>query len=139
MTAISRVGVDIASKDRWETLSEKYARAMNTGYHRQRISVLRALLPSPVGAGVVDFGCGEGVIIRMLKDMGATFVVGIDQNQLLLDAAREQGGAHMLCFGGVEQLEKMGQTDCLVAANVLGYLLLRRSWSLSTGKANIGP
>ena len=122
MTSISRVGVDIASKDRWEAVSEQYAKAMDTGYHRHRLAVLRALFPNPLGSEAVDFGCGEGAIIRMIKDMGVSGVVGIDQNELLLDAARGQGGADELHLGGIEQLQKVKQANCLVAANVLGYL-----------------
>jgi 2-polyprenyl-3-methyl-5-hydroxy-6-metoxy-1,4-benzoquinol methylase len=122
MTNISRVGVDVASKDRWAAVSEKYARAKDTGYHRHRLAVLRALLPNPLGSEDVDFGCGEGAIIRMLKGMGVSVVVGIDQNELLLNAARDQGSADGLHLGGVEQLQQMKQADCLVAANVLGYL-----------------
>jgi ubiquinone/menaquinone biosynthesis C-methylase UbiE len=122
MTNIARVGVDIASKERWESIGERYSKALNTGYHRHRLAVLRELMPNTTQSTIVEFGCGEGAVMRMLRDMKAEFLIGIDQDELMLNAARDRGGADTLLLGGVEQLAQVPNADCLVAANVLGYL-----------------
>ena len=104
------------------TRLDRYISAIEGDYHRLRLSAIKTLLPDIVGADVVEFGCGEGVLLRMNKEMGAKSVLGIDQNATMLRAAQERGGASLLLLGGVEQLTKVKRADCLIAANVLGYL-----------------
>jgi ubiquinone/menaquinone biosynthesis C-methylase UbiE len=52
-------------------------------------------LVDPVGAHVVDIGCGGGTYLRAWHDLGAATVTGVDSSEPILDAARESHG-HLL-------------------------------------------
>lgn len=120
MSRNPRVGFDISSQDRWRAIGAKYAGDLGGPYHEHRIAVIKALLPDLSGKRLVDFGCGEGVMIREAKAMGARAVVGIDIDAALLDMAKGSGAASIL-QGSVAELEKVGRADCLLAANVAAY------------------
>ncbi|WP_445263282.1 class I SAM-dependent methyltransferase [Pseudokineococcus sp. 5B2Z-1] len=49
-------------------------------------------LVDPVGAGVVDLGCGGGTYSRALHDLGARSVTGVDSSTPILDQARADHG-----------------------------------------------
>jgi SAM-dependent methyltransferase len=49
-------------------------------------------LVDPVGADVVDVGCGGGTYLRAWQELGAATVTGVDSSAPLLDAARESHG-----------------------------------------------
>ena len=49
-------------------------------------------LVDPVGAHVVDVGCGGGTYLRAWHDLGAAMVTGVDSSAPILDAARESHG-----------------------------------------------
>jgi ubiquinone/menaquinone biosynthesis C-methylase UbiE len=49
-------------------------------------------LVDPVGANVVDIGCGGGTYLRAWHDLGAATVTGVDSSTPILDAARESHG-----------------------------------------------
>ena len=51
--------------------------------------VLRAMLPSLVGARVLDLGCGFGWHCRHVREMGAASVTGVDLSERMLARARE--------------------------------------------------
>lgn len=57
----------------------------NTHYHRV---VLAALTPG--GSGVLDVGCGDGVLAADLVRSGISKVVGLDADQGVLDRARRR-------------------------------------------------
>jgi cyclopropane fatty-acyl-phospholipid synthase-like methyltransferase len=121
MTNVSRVGAEVSSSERWAEIASKYAEGIDTGYHRHRLAVIRELLPNLNGKTVAEFGCGEGVLIRMASALGAREIIGIDQNADMLNAA-QGSGASKLISGGVDRLDEVEIADCLIAANVLGYL-----------------
>ena len=89
-------------------------------YHEHRIAVTKALLPDLTGKRVVDFGCGEGVMIREAKAMGARNIIGIDLDEFMLGQAKSSG-ADRLVRGSVPELAKVDGADCLLAANVAHY------------------
>jgi ubiquinone/menaquinone biosynthesis C-methylase UbiE len=49
-------------------------------------------LVDPVGATVVDIGCGGGTYTRAWAELGAARVTGVDFSEPILDAAREAHG-----------------------------------------------
>src|SRR4051795_4431315 len=51
-----------------------------------------AALVDPVGAHVVDIGCGGGTYLRAWHDLGAATVTGVDSSSPILDSARESHG-----------------------------------------------
>jgi 2-polyprenyl-3-methyl-5-hydroxy-6-metoxy-1,4-benzoquinol methylase len=117
---MKRVGSDISAQDRWRTVGASYAKGMAGPYHGHRIAVIKALLPDLTGKRLVDFGCGEGVMIREAMAMGARDVVGIDPDATLLGEAKSSG-ADRLVQGSVAELAKLDRADCLLAANVAAY------------------
>jgi 2-polyprenyl-3-methyl-5-hydroxy-6-metoxy-1,4-benzoquinol methylase len=44
------------------------------------------------GKRVLDIGCGEGVSTRMMQELGAKEIVGIDNSSKLIKRANEKGG-----------------------------------------------
>lgn len=115
------VGRDIASHDRWETAARIYSDEISTPYHQHRLAVLRAVLPELAGRSVVDFGCGNGVVMDMAQGLGAVSVRGIDLEPAFVEMANSVvPGDHLV--GGVEQLANIDRCDVLISANVLAYL-----------------
>jgi 2-polyprenyl-3-methyl-5-hydroxy-6-metoxy-1,4-benzoquinol methylase len=65
-----RVGAEISVEEYWGRVGARYAATIDGGYHRHRLEVISALLPDLVGKTVVDFGCGEGVLMRQAIELG---------------------------------------------------------------------
>jgi SAM-dependent methyltransferase len=107
--------------NQWTKRADGYASEIASDYHAHRLEVIGTLLPNLQGKSVVDFGCGEGVLIRKAREAEASSVVGIDPVPDLLRRAKD---ATQTILGGVEQLALIpdASVDCLIAANVLAYL-----------------
>lgn len=79
-------------KKEWETLAPKWIREVREGPN----SVRAGLLDAPVleacgdvtGLHVLDCGCGEGRFSRMLAKRGAAYVLGLDLNATMIQAAK---------------------------------------------------
>src|SRR5580704_7868713 len=110
---MKRVGADIAASDRWRDAGASYAAGIDGAYHQHRLDVVSALLPDLAGKVVVDFGCGEGILIRRALALSARQVIGIDIDDKLL-AMASASGAHSLLKGSVEQLETIERADCII-------------------------
>jgi SAM-dependent methyltransferase len=119
---MKRVGKEINSVDRWKSVASDYASNIDSAYQQHRLSVIRALLPSPVGQTVIDLGCGEGVLMEEALARGATKVIGFDIDDTMIQLARERVPSAEAHLGGVERLADFGSADCLIAANVLAYM-----------------
>lgn len=117
---MKRVGKDVSAAERWRHVGREYAERIAGPYHAHRLAVIKALLPDVHGRIVVDFGCGEGVLIRTLRDLGAADVIGVDIDERLLAMARGSGASRLI-HGSVEQLRVIKSCDCIVAANVAAY------------------
>jgi SAM-dependent methyltransferase len=120
----------------WTERAEKYADEIASDYHSHRLEVIRALLPDLRGKTVVDFGCGEGVLIREARKAGAASIIGIDPVADLLSKATE---ADTLIQGGADKLSTLPDksVDCLIAANVLAYLTPEEEWAFYLHAARI--
>jgi 2-polyprenyl-3-methyl-5-hydroxy-6-metoxy-1,4-benzoquinol methylase len=120
-----RYGAELSSQDRWQHIGPQYASNIDGPYHRHRLDVIDTLIPrfEFVHTKVIDFGCGEGALIRLCKRDAVSNIVGIDPDQHLLDLAKTSGADELIC-GGVEALEKQPAESVhgLIAANVLGYM-----------------
>jgi SAM-dependent methyltransferase len=74
----------------------------NLQYHPWLISKL-----PPAPARVLDFGCGEGILARRLRDLGYA-VVAIDSDLASVACAREQGAAGIDYLAGDAMVWPLG-------------------------------
>lgn len=105
-----------------KTLAADYAEAVATSrYHRNRIAMAWGLLTRTVdvrGLRAYDFGCGEGVFMRMLSSAGAK-VEGCEPNPYLLSKAPP--GTHrgnVTCLADVPD----ASIDVLVQLSTLAFV-----------------
>lgn len=85
-------------KTHWGEVADWYDQLVGDAgseYHREVVlpGVLRLLDPKP-GQKLVDLGCGQGVLCRLLRQRGAE-VTGLDAAQNLIHLARERGPAEI--------------------------------------------
>ncbi|MBI4252597.1 class I SAM-dependent methyltransferase [Candidatus Uhrbacteria bacterium] len=78
------------------------------------------------GMRVLDIGCGSARLFRYLRDKGVRYI-GIDNNQYLIEKARERYPRGTFIHGDVLQLEKIpelsGQTfDCVFCISLLSHI-----------------
>lgn len=103
-------------------------RTTGSGYNEAlEEPALRALLPSVVGADVVDLGCGDGRLSRHLVDGGAGSVLAVDPSVRMLDlaASRTHGMSESLRFqqAFAEDLTlPAGSVDLVVSSLALHYV-----------------
>jgi 2-polyprenyl-3-methyl-5-hydroxy-6-metoxy-1,4-benzoquinol methylase len=119
---MKRVGKDISAARRWEDVASSYAAEIDAAYHAHRLNVIRALFPPLAGKTVLDFGCGDGVLMAEALARGASSVIGLDINETMIALAQARAPAGRCHRGGVERLSEFGGADCLIAANVLAYM-----------------
>jgi ubiquinone/menaquinone biosynthesis C-methylase UbiE len=86
---------------------------------------LMGLIGELSGKRVVDLACGEGFYTRLIRQLGAAKVVGVDLSKRMIDLAREQEAEQQLGIeyvtGDVKQLDLKGEYDLAVAAYLLNY------------------
>ncbi len=88
---------------------------------RRNDEVLRELVPL-AGRRVLDIGCGEGALVRLMARDGAE-VVGVDNNPAQLAKAVAEGGAYAMAAG--ERLPFADATfDAVVIFNALHHIPL---------------
>lgn len=87
-----------ATKDRgWDPVADWYDKLVGesgSDYHRNVIlpAALRMLAPQP-GESVIDFCCGQGVLVRPLLDAGIGNFTGVDASPRLIAAAKSRHAA----------------------------------------------
>lgn len=81
--------------DQYERISRAYheARKMPASLYYEAPSV-RSALGEIRGRSVIDFACGEGFYTRLLKEMGASNVLGVDLSAQMIALAQEQERAN---------------------------------------------
>jgi ubiquinone/menaquinone biosynthesis C-methylase UbiE len=83
------------------------------------------LVGDVTGRAVLDVACGEGFYTRLLKQRGASRVVGIDLSAGMVELARTQEAEHQLGItyqvGDARNLAFDGEFDLVVAAYLLNY------------------
>src|SRR5579859_7525051 len=63
-------------------------RALAIRYYRR---VLNGLLPANLGAKILDVGCGAGLLMLALRELGYTEVQGIDIDPGQVESCRSKG------------------------------------------------
>ena len=115
---------------RWDLCAERWAEEVGDegGPHREVLlnPVIFDLLGEVEGRRILDAGCGEGYLSRMLASKGAS-VVGVDYSKALLKFARERTPPE-LCVeylrGSCERLDFLADEsfDKIVSNMVMGDL-----------------
>jgi 2-polyprenyl-3-methyl-5-hydroxy-6-metoxy-1,4-benzoquinol methylase len=99
-----------------------YTETKPRGYYGNAREDLVAALPRPLG-NVLDVGCGEGAVGRLLREEGASSVTGIEINPQAAESAREV--LDMVAVGGVEEVlaTLSGPWDTICCYDVLEHLV----------------
>lgn len=114
----------------YDTIAEEYRRAKLQPW-RQHIEVftLFGLVGNVTGKSVLDLACGEGFHTRLLKQHGASRVVGVDISAGMIDLARKEEAQRPLGIEYHEQdakgLDLHEQFDLVFAAYLLNYASTR--------------
>ncbi len=127
-------GRELDSRRYWSDEAERYRRQVGGergAYHDGRLAVARRLLERAAlapGARVLDFGCGDGVLLEDLAQRGAR-VDGLDAAAPMIELARARLAAAgvepgRLEVGSAEALAgyEDAELDGIVSVNVLAYL-----------------
>jgi 2-polyprenyl-3-methyl-5-hydroxy-6-metoxy-1,4-benzoquinol methylase len=123
---MKRVGREVSAHDYWNSRTDRYVAQIHGPYHRHRLQVIERLIAEVNfrDALVIDFGCGDGVMMETLVERGAK-AIGIDPSADFVKAAntRLRGRADVIC-GGVDALQTIqsNSADCVLALNVIAYL-----------------
>lgn len=101
---------------------DSYGQAKSGGYYANARPDLVAALPRPLGR-VLDVGCGEGAVGRLLLAQGASSVTGIEINSRAAAIARES--LEEVHVGAVEEVLEglQGEWDTLCCYDVLEHLV----------------
>ena len=103
------------------------------GYEKATIRPMRKFAYEPTilnvvrnmdGENVLDIACGEGVSSRMMKQLGARGVIGVDVSESLIKKAKEIGGEGTKYFLGdvfSEDLSKFGEFDAITGIMIIHY------------------
>lgn len=116
----------------------------------------RKLVPNPVGKKVLDLGCGYGENAKYYKELGASYVLGIDISNHMIEKAKEENSDEFieykvlamedlssinekfdmiissLAFHYVEDFEKLLK-DIYNLLNDGGYLIFSQEHPITTG------
>lgn len=124
-------GRDCDSSSHWNETGATYVDALDNRYHRQRLAIIEELIPRDLmtaGARIVDFGCGDGVLLPPFLAAGAS-IAGIDASASMIAAARGRLAAAgfdpaLVQVGGAADLARIpsASLDGLLSFNVLAYL-----------------
>ena len=121
---LDRVGKDLSSSDRWNELANDYPNKLQSSYHLRRLEVIKSLISDVENKNIIDFGCGEGVMVSHLSKFPIKQINAIDPNELLLEICKKNNPNSNCINGGVDKLKNFDDdsVDLIIAANVIGYL-----------------
>jgi 2-polyprenyl-3-methyl-5-hydroxy-6-metoxy-1,4-benzoquinol methylase len=99
------------------------ARAYATAAYKSLVSALEERGPKLLGAGVLDFGCGTGLLTEQLVGQVAS-IDAVDTSAAMLEVLRAKARAHG--WTGVEPLGELelaaGPYDLIVCSSVCSFL-----------------
>lgn len=118
-------------KHDWIDDAGVYSEALTNPYHHHRLNVIQSLIPESLWqpkAKVLDYGCGDGVLIESLAKSGAN-VRGFDISETLIEKTRSRlasvGLSHLeISCGGCELFSQITDSslDGILCFNVLAYM-----------------
>ncbi len=110
----------------YDPIAEQYQRAKLQPWrtHVEAFTLLR-LIGDPTGKSVIDIACGEGFYTRMIRQLGAANVTGVDLSEKMIGLARASEAQHRLgidyVVGDGRDLRVSTGYDLAVAAYLLNY------------------
>ena len=109
-------------KNPWEDLAPWWLdeAASDRAYETDLVPLLLELLPPLEGASILDIGCGEGRVMRLIGLRGAK-AIGLDLNRSLARVALEYGPVLVGRLPGLDCL-RAGSFDAAVAVLVLEHV-----------------
>jgi SAM-dependent methyltransferase len=86
--------------------------------------LLRKGLPADRNARILDFGCGDGVLLSVAEKLGYRNLFGVDLSQALLDRAARITSAKLQAGDGLDYLNSAtdGAFDAIAAFDVFEHL-----------------
>src|SRR3954470_20663681 len=111
--------------DKWEQHARAWidwARAPNhdSFWRFHKDAFLKLLPPPSPSARVVDVGCGEGRVARVMKEVGWRNIIGVEPSSMLCTAAEEaHPDGRYICASGERIPLDDGCADLVVAFTVL--------------------
>jgi toxoflavin synthase len=114
----------------YDPIAEQYQRSKQQPWRTfVECYTLLDLVGDPEGMAVLDVACGEGFYTRMIRQLGAARVTGLDLSQGMIDLARNQEAGNQLgieyVVGDARALSDADQFDLTVAAYLLNYARTR--------------
>jgi SAM-dependent methyltransferase len=109
----------------WERHAQWWQDGFTDGADAEYVEQVLPLARTLLGGcrAVLDIGCGEGQISRLLSDCGAQRVVGVDPTDAQLRVALERGGAPVYARGVAQALPvRDASFDAAVACLVFEHI-----------------
>jgi toxoflavin synthase len=110
----------------YDEIAEQYKRSKLQPWRTHiEAFTLMELVGNLHGQCVVDVACGEGFYTRMLRQRGATRVIGVDLSSAMIELARNEEARQPLGIeyrvGDGRDLRSSSDNDLVVAAYLLNY------------------
>ena len=110
----------------YDPIAEQYKRAKQQPWrvHIEAFTLMK-LIDDPTGKAVIDIACGEGFYTRMIRQLGAAKVTGVDLSEKMIGLARAREAQQPLgieyLVGDGRDLRLAADYDLAVAAYFLNY------------------
>jgi SAM-dependent methyltransferase len=113
-------------RNQYQTISQQYSQARKDDLTLYlETPTVRAALGDISGARAVDYACGTGHYSRLLKQLGAKDVLGVDLSPAMIEAARDEEIKDPLgilySVGDAATMDVFGSFDVAVAAFLFNY------------------
>jgi SAM-dependent methyltransferase len=122
---MQKIGREVIAAEWWAQRAPGYAAAMAGVYHAHRLAVVRAMLADLPSGTALDFGCGEGVLLRDLAARSVGRVIGVEPEPALARRIDQSDAPRVsILEGGLDRLAAFtnGALDALLAINVLAFM-----------------
>jgi 2-polyprenyl-3-methyl-5-hydroxy-6-metoxy-1,4-benzoquinol methylase len=99
-------------------------RVPGNGVFGGHVPVMRQLLPANKTGPVLDFGCGDGLLLAVAQSLGYGDLTGVDISRALLKKAAQRTSAKLHHADGLEFLKASpnGAFEAIIAFDILEHL-----------------
>lgn len=93
---------------------------LSAGYYSKYISTISKFLPDKKGF-FLEVGCGNGIVLSLLRKKGYTRCYGVDISKLFINEAKHKKIPHVYAYDGVSLPFKDNYFDLISSFNVLEH------------------